>query len=283
MYDYLFKILLVGPSGTGKSCLLHRFVHSSFRVLTSQTIGVEFASKILKIGTGSRRKRVKLQLWDTAGQERFRSVSRSYYRGAAGALLVYDVARWETFDAADTFLEDLRNLGSPEVVVIMVGNKCDLEAEGRASMSKGAGGANGTTAAAGSNGSAMPAEGLEPGRTTSPKPIPTGRMLGSQTSTTNAAREVPRELAARWAGMHAIPLATETSALTGEGVDEVFEKLAKMILTKIELGEIDPDDPRCGVQYGDAPVGGRGYESVKARRRGRGWSEVFKGGGRCCS
>lgn len=76
MYDYLAKVILLGPSGTGKSCLLHRFVKDEWRILSSQTIGVEFASKIVKVGTQGRRRRIKLQLWDTAGTERFRSVSR---------------------------------------------------------------------------------------------------------------------------------------------------------------------------------------------------------------
>src|ERR1700754_3613606 len=107
MYDYLAKIVLLGPSGAGKSCLLHRFVKSEWRVLSSQTIGVEFSSKIVKVGSGTHNaKRIKLQLWDTAGTERFRSVSRSYYRGAAGAVLVYDVASLASFQALPTFLSD---------------------------------------------------------------------------------------------------------------------------------------------------------------------------------
>lgn len=76
-----------------RSCFLHRFIRDEWKSLSSHTIGVEFANKIIKVGTGTRRKRLKLQLWDTAGQERFRSVTRSYYRGAAGALLVYDITK----------------------------------------------------------------------------------------------------------------------------------------------------------------------------------------------
>ncbi|CAI4218895.1 unnamed protein product [Parascedosporium putredinis] len=113
MYDYLAKIILLGPSGSGKSCLLHRFVKNEWRVLSSQTIGVEFSSKIIKVGTGARRKRIKLQLWDTAGTERFRSVSRSYYRGAAGAILVYDITSHTSFRAIQPFLNDARALASP--------------------------------------------------------------------------------------------------------------------------------------------------------------------------
>src|SRR5204863_7158407 len=99
---------------------------SSGRVLSSQTIGVEFSSKIVKIGTGSRWKRIKLQLWDTAGTERFRSVSRSYYRGAAGAILVYDVASLASFTALPTVLIDARALASPNLTVLLAGNKTDL-------------------------------------------------------------------------------------------------------------------------------------------------------------
>uniref|UniRef100_A0A8C5S3Z3 RAB4A, member RAS onco family n=1 Tax=Laticauda laticaudata TaxID=8630 RepID=A0A8C5S3Z3_LATLA len=87
--DFLFKFLVIGNAGTGKSCLLHQFIEKKFKDDSNHTIGVEFGSKIINVGG----KYVKLQIWDTAGQERFRSVTRSYYRGAAGALLVYDITR----------------------------------------------------------------------------------------------------------------------------------------------------------------------------------------------
>ncbi|XP_076315775.1 ras-related protein Rab-4B-like [Tachypleus tridentatus] len=89
-YDFLFKFLVIGSAGTGKSCLLHQFIENKFKAESSHTIGVEFGSKVVNVGGRS----VKLQIWDTAGQERFRSVTRSYYRGAAGALLVYDITRY---------------------------------------------------------------------------------------------------------------------------------------------------------------------------------------------
>uniref|UniRef100_A0A8C3UR35 RAB4B protein n=1 Tax=Catharus ustulatus TaxID=91951 RepID=A0A8C3UR35_CATUS len=81
------EFLVIGSAGTGKSCLLHHFIESKFKQDSNHTIGVEFGSKVVNVGG----KTVKLQIWDTAGQERFRSVTRSYYRGAAGALLVYDI------------------------------------------------------------------------------------------------------------------------------------------------------------------------------------------------
>ncbi|KAA6415178.1 MAG: GTP-binding ypt4 [Lasallia pustulata] len=124
MYDYLAKIILLGPSGTGKTCLLHRLLNHEWRSLTSQTIGVEFSTHLIPIG----RTRIKLQLWDTAGTERFRSVSRSYYRGAAGALLVYDVANRASFDALPHFWRDARALASRHLVGVLVGNKADLAA-----------------------------------------------------------------------------------------------------------------------------------------------------------
>ncbi|ESN93845.1 hypothetical protein HELRODRAFT_186059 [Helobdella robusta] len=124
-YDYLFKFLVIGSAGTGKSCLLHQFIENKFRQDSSHTIGVEFGSKVVSVGG----KFVKLQIWDTAGQERFRSVTRSYYRGAAGALLVYDISSRETFNSLVNWLSDARTLASPNIVIILVGNKKDLEAE----------------------------------------------------------------------------------------------------------------------------------------------------------
>lgn len=91
---------------------------------SSHTIGVEFGSKVVPVSG----KQVKLQIWDTAGQERFKSVTRSYYRGAAGALLVYDVTRRDTFNALSNWLADARALASPSIVVLLVGNKSDLDA-----------------------------------------------------------------------------------------------------------------------------------------------------------
>jgi len=90
---------------------------------SSHTIGVEFGSRIVNVGGKS----VKLQIWDTAGQERFRSVTRSYYRGAAGALLVYDATSRDSFNALTNWLNDARTLASPNIVILLVGNKKDLE------------------------------------------------------------------------------------------------------------------------------------------------------------
>ncbi|CRG91509.1 GTP-binding protein ypt4 [Talaromyces islandicus] len=260
MYDYLAKVILVGPSGTGKSCLLHRFVKDEWRVLSSQTIGVEFSSKIVKVGTGPRRKRIKLQLWDTAGTERFRSVSRSYYRGAAGAILVYDISSYPSFTALPTFLMDARALASPNLTVLLAGNKSDLLDDFAADdnddtdsddTEKAPSTSPSMTSASVSSKHSFAFESSAGSVRSIAGPSAGTRM----TATTSAhGREVSDLEALEWARKSNIPVAVDVSALSGRNVDELFNRLARIILTKIELGEIDPDDPQSGIQYGDAGV-----------------------------
>ncbi|KAH8034009.1 hypothetical protein HPB51_018520 [Rhipicephalus microplus] len=88
-YSYIFKYIIIGDMGVGKSCLLHQFTEKKFMADCPHTIGVEFGTRIIEVCG----QKIKLQIWDTAGQERFRAVTRSYYRGAAGALMVYDITR----------------------------------------------------------------------------------------------------------------------------------------------------------------------------------------------
>mmetsp|Transcript_38138 Transcript_38138/g.98478 ORF Transcript_38138/g.98478 Transcript_38138/m.98478 type:complete len:205 (-) Transcript_38138:1167-1781(-) len=123
--DYSFKFIIIGDSGVGKSCLMHRFTEGTFRTSTNHTIGVEYGTKVVNV----KGKSVKLQIWDTAGQERFRSVTRSYYRSAAGALLVYDVAQRDTYNHLLQWLSDARSLASPDLVCMVVGNKSDLASD----------------------------------------------------------------------------------------------------------------------------------------------------------
>eukprot|EP00667_Euglena_gracilis_P012971 EG_transcript_13352 len=128
-YDLLVKLIVIGNSGTGKSSLLHRFIEDRFVADQSQTIGVEFGAKVVPI-LGSR---VKVQIWDTAGQERYRSVTRSYYRGATGALCVYDITSRESYDALPQWIQAARDLAGPDIVIMMVGNKADVaDAKGTA-------------------------------------------------------------------------------------------------------------------------------------------------------
>jgi len=190
-YDYLFKFLIIGSAGVGKSCILHQFMENKFKNDAHHTIGVEFGSKIVNISGKS----IKLQIWDTAGQERFRSVTRSYYRGAAGALLVYDITSRETYNTLATWLTDARTLASPNICIILLGNKKDLDAD----------------------------------------------------------REVTFLEASRFAQENEL-MFLETSAVTGENVEEAFLKCSRSILTKIEAGELDPERMGSGIQYGNSAL-----------------------------
>ena len=122
-YAYLFKYIIIGDTGVGKSCLLLQFTDKRFRSDHDLTIGVEFGARLITIDN----KQIKLQIWDTAGQESFRSITRSYYRGASGALLVYDISRRETFNHVTRWLEEARANASANLVIMLIGNKCDLE------------------------------------------------------------------------------------------------------------------------------------------------------------
>mmetsp|Transcript_10649 Transcript_10649/g.22386 ORF Transcript_10649/g.22386 Transcript_10649/m.22386 type:complete len:220 (-) Transcript_10649:319-978(-) len=121
-YDYLFKVVLIGDSGVGKSNLLSRFTRNEFNLESKSTIGVEFATKSIK----TEGKTIKAQIWDTAGQERYRAITSAYYRGAVGALLVYDISKKITFDNVQRWLGELRNHAEAGIVVMLVGNKSDL-------------------------------------------------------------------------------------------------------------------------------------------------------------
>ncbi|KAH0871709.1 hypothetical protein HID58_078731, partial [Brassica napus] len=121
-YDYLFKYIIIGDTGVGKSCLLLQFTDKRFQPVHDLTIGVEFGARMVTVDG----RPLKLQIWDTAGQESFRSITRSYYRGAAGALLVYDITRRETFNHLASWLEDARQHANPNMSIMLIGNKCDL-------------------------------------------------------------------------------------------------------------------------------------------------------------
>lgn len=122
-YDYLFKIVLIGDSGVGKSNLLSRFTKNEFNLESKTTIGVEFAQKSLIIDG----KTIKAQIWDTAGQERYRAITSAYYRGAVGALLVYDVCKPTSFENVERWLKELKDHADSQTVVMLVGNKNDLK------------------------------------------------------------------------------------------------------------------------------------------------------------
>lgn len=121
-YDYLFKLLLIGDSGVGKSCLLLRFADDSYTDSYISTIGVDFKIRTMTLDD----KVIKLQIWDTAGQERFRTITSSYYRGAHGIIIVYDTTDMESFNNVKTWLNEIEKYASENVNKVLVGNKCDL-------------------------------------------------------------------------------------------------------------------------------------------------------------
>jgi len=121
-YDFLFKLLLIGDSGVGKSCLLLRFADDTYTETYISTIGVDFKIRTVEIDG----KVIKLQIWDTAGQERFRTITSSYYRGAHGIIVVYDVTDEETYTAVERWMTEIDRFAGPEVNKMIVGNKCDM-------------------------------------------------------------------------------------------------------------------------------------------------------------
>ncbi len=115
-------MVLIGDSGVGKSNLLSRFTRNEFNLDSKSTIGVEFATRSIQVDA----KTIKAQIWDTAGQERYRAITSAYYRGAVGALLVYDISKHQTFENVMRWLKELRDHADSNIVIMLVGNKSDL-------------------------------------------------------------------------------------------------------------------------------------------------------------
>lgn len=192
------------------------------------TIGVEFGSRIVTVGTpvshssssndaSPIQKRMKLSLWDTAGQETYKSVTRSYFRGASGALLVFDITRRSTFENATSWLQDLRQIAEDGVVVVLVGNKRDLVS----------------------------------GNVTDEIEVPAEEDKGS----VGNMRAVTSEEAEEWCRANKVMRYVETSAKSGEGVERAFLDVAEKIHENIEKGKYDLNDRRSGVK---GPVAGGG-------------------------
>ncbi|XP_020656082.3 ras-related protein Rab-19 [Pogona vitticeps] len=125
-FDYLFKIILIGDSNVGKTCVVHRFKSGQYNTKQQNTIGVDFTVRSLEIDG----KAVKIQVWDTAGQERFRTITQSYYRSAHGAILAYDMTRRSTFESIPHWIHEIEKYGAANLVLMLIGNKSD-EAEKR--------------------------------------------------------------------------------------------------------------------------------------------------------
>ncbi|VDO99663.1 unnamed protein product [Soboliphyme baturini] len=122
-YDLLFKLLLIGDSGVGKTCILYRFSDDAFNTTFISTIGIDFKIKTIELNG----KKIKLQIWDTAGQERFHTITTSYYRGAMGIMLVYDITNPRSFDNIAKWLRNIDEVTCREdVEKMLLGNKCDM-------------------------------------------------------------------------------------------------------------------------------------------------------------
>ncbi|KAI1760870.1 GTP-binding protein rab2 [Hypoxylon sp. FL1150] len=226
-WDYIAKLVCIGDSGCGKSSLTIRLCEGRFSPQHDVTIGVEFGSRIVPVGpphskpqpstsapegglpepprvSNTPQKHMKLSLWDTAGQETYKSVTRSYFRGASGALLVFDITRKATFSHVTDWLNDLRAIADPDIVVILVGNKLDqTQSEDESAPNK---------------------------------------------------REVTRQEAEDWARRNGVLQYVETSAKSGENVEEAFMRVAERIFENINAGKYDLNDRRSGVK-GPGPGG----------------------------
>ncbi|XP_002735510.1 ras-related protein Rab-8A-like [Saccoglossus kowalevskii] len=122
-YDFLFKLLLIGDSGVGKTCVLFRFSEDAFNSTFISTIGIDFKIRTIELDG----KKIKLQIWDTAGQERFRTITTAYYRGAMGIMLVYDITNEKSFDNIKKWIRNIEEHASADVEKMILGNKCDME------------------------------------------------------------------------------------------------------------------------------------------------------------
>ena len=122
-YDMMFKILLLGDSGVGKSSLLLRYTKNQFTTDMRSTIGVEFGVKFIKVDN----LQLKIQIWDTAGMERYRSLTSAYYKGAKGVIIVYDICRKKSFENIDKWIDDFKSKADEDAVILLIGNKSDLK------------------------------------------------------------------------------------------------------------------------------------------------------------
>ena len=132
-FAYLFKYVIIGESGVGKSCIVLSFAEQNPRKHHQVTIACEFASRTIKV----KGKDIKIQIWDTAGQENFRSLTRSYYRSSIASLVVYDVTSRSTFDKLTSWIEELRENCQKETIIVIVGNKKDLDKQRQVTYQEG--------------------------------------------------------------------------------------------------------------------------------------------------
>ena len=186
-YNYLLKYIIVGDSSVGKSNLLMKFAHNKFIEEYQATIGVEFAAKNVEVD----KQVYRIQIWDTAGQENFRSITRAYYKNSVCAMVVYDITNFKSFQNVQNWIEDIHNQSPKTVLIILVGNKIDLEDKRVVSYEQG-------------NDFAMK----------------NGIIFG------------------------------ETSAKTGDGINEIFSKSIKKIVQNVNENYYDLNSELCGIKKG---------------------------------
>ncbi len=122
-YEMMVKVILIGDSAVGKTNIMSKYLTGQFQENSKATVGVEFGSKLFKIDNHN----IKAQIWDTAGQEKYKAITGAYYKGSKGAFVVYDITRKETFDSADRWINDLKVSADPKIIIMLIGNKSDLE------------------------------------------------------------------------------------------------------------------------------------------------------------
>ena len=200
--DHQFKLILIGNAKVGKSCFLHYFVTRRFKSSSKTTLGVEFGSQVIEVGT----KAVNLRVWDTAGDERFRSITRSYYRNAVGVLIFYDITSRQSYEQVPQWIEDARQFAESNAVLMLVGNKSDLLEEEEEGGDDDGGGNSGSDDDDESSGASL--------------------------------RQVPMLEASAFAQENNL-LFLETSAKTGSNVMHAFVLSGRNILEKVERGELN--------------------------------------------
>jgi len=189
IFDYQFRLILIGDSTVGKSSLLKYFTDGKFEDMCDPTVGVDFYARLIEVEPGVR---VKLQLWDTAGQERFRSITRSYYRNSVGAIVMYDITKMSTFQHVDDWLEEAKLHIEPHKAVYMIlGHKADMDKE----------------------------------------------------------RVVQSKKAQAFADFHGLKF-METSAVTGQNVEEAFSSISRDIYYMLKKGEITVEEGWDGIKNG---------------------------------
>ena len=123
MVQYVFKVIIIGPGAVGKTSLLYRFVENQFSFRYKMTIGADFLSKVIDYKPETK---IKMQIWDIGGQERYRFLRSSFFDGANGAMIVFDLSRWHTFEELETWVADLYEFAGKQTPFVLIGNKVDL-------------------------------------------------------------------------------------------------------------------------------------------------------------